>query len=176
MSWRGSSPKAKSGVARMQHHLVVVREQYLKLLLSGHKRIECRLSAIRRAPYQAVAEGDLLWFKLSSGPVQAVAVVECAESRTSDSGADLVRWVKSHDRLIHAEPAFYRDAADWVRFATLVWLKAVIAIRPMRISKTDQRAWVALKSAPRPGMRIAGANNVALSAKAPSSRRPRTPE
>lgn len=160
----------------MQHHLVVVREPYLKLLLSGEKRIECRLSAIRRAPFQAVAEGDLLWFKLSSGPVLAVAVVERAESRTSNSGANLVRWVRSHDRLIHAEPAFYDEAGDWVRFATLVWLRAVIAIRPMRISKTDQRAWVVLKIAPRPGMQIGGANKVALSAKAPSSRRPRIPE
>lgn len=158
----------------MQHHLVIVREPYLKLLLSGRKRIECRLSTIRRAPFEAVAPDDLLWFKLSSGPVQAVAVVERAESRTSDTGADLVRWVKSHDRLIHAEPAFYDDAVEWVRFATLVWLKAVIAIRPMRISKTDQRAWVALKSAPRPGMQIGSATNVALSAKGPSSRRPRT--
>ncbi|MBN2562739.1 MAG: ASCH domain-containing protein [Phycisphaerae bacterium] len=79
----------------VQHHLVVLHERYLELLLSGKKRIECRFSSVKRAPFEAVANGDLLWLKVPSGPVQAIATAgDClfrelaARGKRENSGSE----------------------------------------------------------------------------------------
>ncbi len=75
-------------------------------------------------------------------------------------GAALLRWVRRYESLICADDDFYRDAAQWARFASLVWIESVLTIRPMTVIKSDQRAWVTLDRPPRPNMRI-GLNQAA---------------
>lgn len=141
----------------MRHHLVVVRQPYLDLILSGRKRIECRLSAVLRPPYESVSRGDLLWFKLPSREILGLARVADCRFRHLENGADLIAWVRRFDEGIRADAAFYDDAVAWARFASLVWVERVIRVSPMYVTKSDQRAWVLLPRPPRPGMRIAAA-------------------
>lgn len=139
----------------MRHHLVVVRQNYLNLLLSGKKHIECRLSAVCRPPFESVSRGDVLWLKLPSREIMGVARVAECRFRSLESGSDLIAWVRRFGNGIHAEAAFYRDAVAWARYATLVWVESVVRISPMCVTKSDQRAWVVMPGPPRPGMRIA---------------------
>lgn len=138
----------------MRHHLVVVREPYLQLILSGHKAVECRLSSVRKSPFGLIAPGDLLWLKLPSQPIRAVASVRRCLFRELKHPADLPRLSAEYASLIRAEPGFFEDAASWARYATLIWMGTVMAIRPLPIEKSDQRAWVTLNGPPYPGMRI----------------------
>ncbi len=138
----------------MRHHLVIVREPYLKLLLSGKKKIECRLSTNRQPPYMAVTPGDLLWLKLPSRAIRAVATVGEVQFRTARCGAELTRWVRRFQKHIRAEDSFFDGADDRARYASLIGIESVIAIGPMPLYKTDQRAWVVLDKSPRPRMRI----------------------
>ncbi len=140
----------------MQHHLVILHEHYLNLLLVGKKRIECRLSSVRRPPFGAVARGDLLWLKPPSRPVLGVASAgDCCFQRLAHRG-ELAGVVQEHGDSICAVAGFFDDAARWARFCSLIWIDTVVAIRPMSVHKSDQRAWVVLDRMPWPGMRVAG--------------------
>ncbi len=138
----------------MRHHLVILRGQYLDLLLAGKKQIECRLSSVRRPPYKAVGPGDLLWFKLPSGPVRAVATTGDCVFYALDGEGDLARLARHYAGRIHAAEGFFEDAAKWARFCSLIWIDTVVGIRPMTVQKSDQRAWVVLDQMPWPGMRV----------------------
>ena len=52
-------------------HLVILKPRFLEHILSGKKKIECRLSRRRTVPFEAVRAGDLLWLKRVSGPIVA---------------------------------------------------------------------------------------------------------
>ncbi|MFQ5429657.1 MAG: hypothetical protein ACE5E1_05030 [Phycisphaerae bacterium] len=141
----------------MRHHLVILRDVYLDALLAGRKRIECRLSSIRRPPFEAVEPRDLLWFKRPSRPIHAVAVAGRCAFRELNAPADLARFVEPHTARICAEEGFFRDAAQWARFATLIWIDTVVRVSPIPIRKSDQRAWVVLDQMPIPHRPIASA-------------------
>jgi hypothetical protein len=139
----------------MRHHLVVLHEHYLDLLLVGKKQIECRLSSARRPPFEAVARGDLLWLKLPSRPILGVASAgDCRFQRLGGRG-DLAAVVQAHGDSICAVAGFFEEAAHWARFCSLIWIDTVVAIRPMTVHKSDMRAWVVLDQMPWPGMRVA---------------------
>lgn len=142
------------GMSTMRHHLVVLRENYLRLFMSGRKQIECRLSAVRRAPFEAVSPGDLIWFKLPSRPVCATAIVSRCLFKNLDHPGRLETLVSDYGDGICAAAGFFDDAAEWAKYMSLVWVDTVMRFSPMRVSKSDQRAWVVLDGAPRPGMRI----------------------
>jgi ASC-1-like (ASCH) protein len=138
----------------LPHHLVVLREPYLSLMLAGRKRVECRLSRIRRPPFEAVFPGDLLWFKLPSQPIRAVAIAGRCLFQELRAPEDVPRALGRYSSLICAEEGFFGDAARWARFASLVWIDAVLALGMMHVRKSDQRAWVVLDRAPFPGMGV----------------------
>jgi len=137
-----------------RHHLVVLRDEYFELLRSGRKQIECRMSAIRRAPFEAVAPGDLLWFKLPSRSVQAVATAGRCLFRQLHDPSELDGLVRRYGDLICAADGFFEGAAAWARYISLIWIETVVVIQPMLVHKSDQRAWVPLDQMPYPGMRL----------------------
>ncbi len=138
----------------MWHHLVVLHSQYLDLLLSGKKQIECRLSSVRRAPFEAVSPGDMLWLKPPSKPVRAVAVAGKCSFRQLRNKNDLARFSNQHASMICAENAFFDKAEEWAKYLSLIWIETVVTISPMPIRKSDKRAWVVMSRAPWPGMRL----------------------
>ena len=138
----------------MWHHLVVLHSRYLDLLLSGRKQIECRLSSVRRAPFEAVSPGDMLWLKPPSKPVRAVAVAGKCSYRELRNKHDLARISGRHAPMICAERGFFENAEDWARYLSLIWIETVVTISPMPIRKSDKRAWVVMDRAPWPGMRL----------------------
>ena len=138
----------------MRHHLVVLREEYLSSILAGRKTVECRISTIRRPPYEAVSSGDLLWFKLPSREIRAIATVGRCLFRELRTPADLQALLDAYADEIRASEAFFEGAGQWARFASLIWIETVIAIGAMPIQKSDQRAWVVLDRMPSPGSRI----------------------
>jgi len=127
------------------HHLVVLRPNYLSLILDGTKTMECRLTRTRKPPYGRIQCGDVLWLKVSSGPVLGTATVGFG-FMIHPVGIEGIEWIQTqYGDAICAEDGFYgqRLAAD---FATLTSLTDVKPIDPLFVRKTDRRAWVILDS------------------------------
>lgn len=138
----------------MRHHLVVLQRQYLQRMAVGRKRIECRLSSIRRSPFQAVNPGDLLWFKVPSGPICGIGVAGPCHYHELAAPSELQKIVEPYRGMIQADADFFNGAEVWSRYLSLIRLEAFLSIRPMIVSKSDQRSWVVLEECPRPMMRI----------------------
>jgi len=137
------------GRRRIRHHLAVVRKQYLAMIASGQKRIECRILRRRLVPFQAVDAGDRIWFKQRCGPILATAKAARVRWRTVHDHRQFESIRRRYGRQICAEPGFW-PAEDGVWHVGLIWLKDVEASRPIWIEKSDRRAWVVLSGAPKP--------------------------
>lgn len=124
-------------------HLAVMREPYLRYVLTGRKSVESRFSRHRVAPFDQVAAGDLLLLKAQSGPVSGAAIVAHADSYILDREA----WASIRHRLSTAmcteDDAFWHERRN-ARYATLMRLAEAQQIKPVAVRKSDRRPWVVL--------------------------------
>ena len=79
-----------------RNHLVILKKQYLDLILCGTKTIESRLLKTRQSPVGLINPGDKLFLKQSSGPVCATATVKSVktfEDLTPQKNAELKTFI-----------------------------------------------------------------------------------
>lgn len=124
-------------------HLAVLVEPYLQYIIDGKKTIESRFSTRRCAPYGQVNEGDLLLLKRSGGPVVGL----CEVSRVWYYALERTSWQDIRRDFAKAlcaqDPAFWNDRAS-DSFATLMQIRYVTPLSPLKCSKQDRRGWVVL--------------------------------
>ncbi|MFQ6049148.1 MAG: ASCH domain-containing protein [Phycisphaerae bacterium] len=131
----------------------MILPRYLQLIVSGQKRIECRIAGRVSPPFGSVQAGDQIWFKLRCGPVCATARVQEVRYYWRVSRDELGQIRRRFDRQICAEPRFWsRRGGD--SNVVLIWLEQVRPCGPLAVVKTDRRGWVALPGPPQPGQRI----------------------
>jgi hypothetical protein len=119
-----------------------MNEPYLTYILDGSKTIESRFSINRCAPHGAVAQGDLILFKASGGPIIGIGRASWVESLdlTPDS------WNRIRDRYLRrlrVTDKFLQEKQD-AAYATLIGVQDVRTIDPFGIAKKDRRGWVVL--------------------------------
>ena len=139
--WRRRLERAEQGTARV--HLAIFHEPFLSLLLAGKKSVESRFSVNRIAPFGVVARDDLIILKRSTGPIVGIALA-------GDPGfyeLDPESWATIRQRFAAAicapDNAFWAARAH-ARYATLIPIKAAVAVAPFPITKRDRRGWVLL--------------------------------
>jgi hypothetical protein len=139
--WCRRLERVEQGSARV--HLAIFHEPFLSLLLAGRKTVESRFSVNRVAPFGAVSREDLILLKRSTGPIVGIALA-------GDPGfyeLDPASWATIRRRFATAICA--PDNAFWAararaRYATLIPIKAALALAPFPIVKRDRRGWVLL--------------------------------
>lgn len=124
-------------------HLVILKKLYLDKILNGSKTIELRLLKAAFPPFGCIAAGDRLFLKESSGPVCAVAQVSAFTELKNLTPGKILSLKAEFNNLILGDDEYWKLKSD-SKFAVLVWIKKVRAIKPVRIYKKDWRAWVVL--------------------------------
>lgn len=105
-------------------HVAVVKCNYIELILAGKKTAELRLTRSRGAPHGRVVAGDRLYFKQSSGPVRATAVVSRVES-FEDLTPELVeRLDRDTAETVRGAPEFFAERRD-ARYASVIHFERV---------------------------------------------------
>jgi len=127
----------------MNAHLVILRKPYLDAILEGRKTIESRFTRTRRAFFDHVQPGDVLFLKQSSGPVRATARVASAEQFQNLTPAKISELKGRYNHLILGTEEYWRSKSD-CPYGLLVWLTDVSPADPVRICKRDWRGWVVL--------------------------------
>lgn len=127
----------------MNHHLVILKKQYLDLIVSGQKTIELRLGKGRRGAFGRVQPGDGLFLKVSSGPVCATATAADVKYYEDLTPQRIVQLKQQYNDQIMGGDAVWESMMDR-RYGFLTWLRDVRRIAPIRIDKKDWRAWVVL--------------------------------
>jgi len=128
-------------------HLAIMTGQYLARLLDGTKTIESRFTRHRVAPFERVADGDVVFFKPSPGPITAAGLAGTV--RYLDLGMISLDHIASRygAAIAPADASFWADRAA-ARYATLVTMLDVVTTDPIPICKRDRRGWVVLSAPP----------------------------
>lgn len=138
-------------------HLAVLVEPYLRYILEGKKTVESRFSERRIAPYGNVQRDDVILLKRSGGPILGL----CQVSNRWYYELDPPSWneirIEFSKMLCAQDPEFWRQRAS-AEFATLISLRNVLKIQPIKYSKNDRRGWVVMK----PGRKQAHENDLDL--------------
>ena len=111
----------------MAVHVAILLEPYIRLILSGRKTIESRLTLTNRAPFRRVKPGDVIYFKASSGPYRARAIAGETvyfDHLTPRRIAELKR--EYNDRVCGEDR--YWDWKKGSRYATFITLHDVRAV------------------------------------------------
>jgi hypothetical protein len=125
-------------------HVGVFIEPYLQLLLEGKKTLESRFSINRTAPYQKVADGDLLLLKRSGGPIVGICQIMHAWSYELDAAAWNTLKTQHARALCIQSPAFWEQKRH-ANYATLMQVRHPRALESaIAFVKSDRRGWLTL--------------------------------
>jgi ASC-1-like (ASCH) protein len=128
---------------KMNHHLAILKKQYLDAILAGRKTIESRLYQTRQKWLSQVNAGDKIFLKASSGPVMATAIVDKVKYYENLTAEQILEIQKQYNQQILGDEQHWHQKAN-SRFGVLIWLKDVQPIPHLSIKKFDWRAWVVL--------------------------------
>jgi hypothetical protein len=125
-------------------HLAVMIEPFLTFVLDGTKTVESRFSVNRCAPFDRVESGDVILLKRSGGPIVGM----CQVAQRWFYHLDPESWQtirKDFTRSLCAQdPKFWKDR-EKASYATLMRIRRVRALPPIRVEKRDRRGWVVLR-------------------------------
>ena len=125
----------------MTEHLAILKKKYLDLILTGQKKIECRLTKIACPPFEQVAPNDHIQLKQSSGPIRAQATVKKVHYFRNLIPAAVDQLRRNYNNLILGDDQFW-TAKKNSRYCSLIWLKNVKIITPARIKRKGLQAWI----------------------------------
>ena len=122
-------------------HLAIFREPYLKFILEGKKTVESRFARRACPPFRKINKGDVIMLKRSPGDIVGLCIVESVWFYELEQGAlDEIR--RRFGKAICPEDGdFWNERRD-CSVATLVLLKHIAKIKPVKIEKRDRRGWV----------------------------------
>lgn len=129
----------------MSVHIAVLKPDMLRLILSGRKTIESRLTHQARPPFGCISRGERIYLKQSGGPFVAVARVHRVWMTDGLTPADVDRIARTHNQDICGPAAVWREKRKTARYATLIWLRDVQpTTRHPRYRPQHMRAWYTL--------------------------------
>lgn len=125
------------------YHLVILKKPYLEAILAGDKQIESRFMNTKGSVFGRVLSGDILFLKLSSGPVCATARAAAVKTFENLKPKQIFKLKKQYNHLICGSEKYWRSKTN-CKFGFLVRLERVRRIEAVRIDKKDWRGWVVL--------------------------------
>jgi hypothetical protein len=125
-------------------HLAVMVEPYLKFMLDGTKTVESRFSANRCAPYDRVGKGDVVLLKRSGGPIVGLCLVTYAWFYELDPASWRTIRQEFGKAICAQDPKFWRERQG-ANYATLMRVRHVRPVSPVKFEKRDRRGWVILR-------------------------------
>jgi len=124
----------------MPIHIAILKRPYLDLIISGRKRLECRLTRVACPPFKKISSDQKVLLKQSAGPVRAQAVVEKVLFEENLTPARVDEIYRSYNDLILAQDDFWHNRRD-CRYCSLIWLKNITPCSPYRLRTRGLKAW-----------------------------------
>ena len=126
-------------------HIAVMQQPYLEKIIAGQKTIESRFTKVRCPPFQAINQGDRIYFKKAGGPVIARGLAEKVLFY-SDLTDEKIRTIsETFSDGLQVESSFI-ECKRASRYCTLIFLSDVQRVKPFRVPKKDRRGWVVMSS------------------------------
>lgn len=126
-------------------HIAILRQPFYDMILRGEKTIESRWSQKNIAPYQKIKKGDTILFKLTGKDVTAKAKVEKVKF------FELTPIIAEQIAIEYGKQIGVEKFEDWQttkqkRYCTLIWLKDVTTIEPIKVQRSNGAGWIVLEN------------------------------
>lgn len=114
------------------------------MILDGSKTIESRFSMNKIAPYNKVNIGDEILLKETGKDVTASAIVKMVKYY------ELTPEIVEDIRIEYGKEIGIDKFEDWQttltkKYCTLIWLKDVKRIEPIKVPRSNGAGWLILK-------------------------------
>ena len=135
-------------------HIAILAKQYIRLIESGAKTVECRLTKQARPPFDAVEHGDRIYFKQSAGPYRLTAVVDHVLFEGALTPQRIKALKRDYNDFIHGSSEYWQERLA-ARYGTLIWFRDVEPIKTgPAIPPQRGLAWITIAD---PKARLTGA-------------------
>ncbi|MGD9901635.1 MAG: ASCH domain-containing protein [Spirochaetales bacterium] len=128
----------------MKKHIAILRQPFFNMILDGSKTIESRFSMNKIAPYNKVNIGDEILLKETGKDVTASAIVKMVKYY------ELTPEIVEDIRIEYGKEIGIDKFEDWQttltkKYCTLIWLKDVKRIEPIKVPRSNGAGWLILK-------------------------------
>lgn len=125
-------------------HIVILRQPYFNMVVSGEKTIESRFSMHKVAPYGKVSIGDEILLKETGKDVTATAKVKDVKYYK------LTPEIVEEIRIQYGKQIGTDRFEDWEsslqkRYCSLIWLTNVKQIEPIKVERSNGAGWLIVK-------------------------------
>ena len=131
------------------HHIAILNKKLnlLPKILSGEKTIESRWYKFKKAPYEAIKAGDIVFFKNAGEPVTVKSSVKKAIFFDNLNNAKIKDILQQYGEKIGVPISYAKKIAD-KKYCILVFLSNVKRIKSFNIDKTgygNMAAWLTVE-------------------------------
>jgi len=131
----------------MDHVAIMSSDEWIDKIISGEKTIESRWTKNKISPFERIARGDRIYFKVSGKPVSAVATASeaCFYLLTPAKARELLQ---KHCKQIGTDLSYYEKIKD-KKYCTLIKIKEARRITPFGINKKgfgNSVAWLSVEN------------------------------
>jgi len=135
----------------IMHHIAILdkKRKLLEKILSKEKTIESRWYKTKRAPWHAIAENDIVYFKDCGEPITAVAKVRKVLFFDKLNKEKVLSILQKYGRDIGFTNLEYMDYYDGKNYCVLIFLEDVKEVEPFSISKDgfgNACAWITVNN------------------------------
>ncbi|MDB5083011.1 MAG: hypothetical protein JWP00_4935 [Chloroflexi bacterium] len=128
----------------MTNHIAILsHKSVLDKILSGDKTIESRFSRVKSVPFGQIFAGDLVYFKLSGGPVLGRARISRVEEYDNLSPRQIEELAQRYQLQLALSVDFLARKME-SKFASLLFLEEVEPCEPWNYKQEGRSGWIVL--------------------------------
>ncbi|HEX2915890.1 MAG TPA: ASCH domain-containing protein [Chloroflexia bacterium] len=126
-----------------EHIAILSHKSVLEKILSGEKTIESRFSRVKSLPYGQVSPGDIVYFKLSGGPVLGFARVANVEEYEDLTPARVEALGKRYGHELALSQDFLTRKLE-SKYVSFIFLEDVQPCSPWNYKQEGRSGWIIL--------------------------------
>jgi len=127
----------------MEHIAILSHKTLLDKILAGQKTVESRFSRLKSLPFGQVASGDLIYFKVSGGPVLGKAQVAQVKEYDDLTPARVNELARRYEKELAISVDFLARKLE-SKYATLIFLEQVESCEPWMYKQEGRAGWILL--------------------------------
>ena len=130
-------------------HLAIMSKQLqlLPKILNGEKTVESRWYKTRRAPFNKIKVGDIVYFKDSGAPVTLKSLVKKIIQFNNLTEQRIYDLLHAHEKELGVNADQYFISIKDKKYGILIYLSNVEQVKPFQIDKKgfgNQSSWITI--------------------------------
>lgn len=124
----------------MPIHVAILKRPYVRLILSGEKTVESRLTRTAQPPLRTITTGERIFIKASSGPFMATALAGQIDQHEALELRDVLELRDRYNNAVCGNDEYW-EVKKHSRFGVFIHLQQVEPIEVGPVYPKSMRAW-----------------------------------